>query len=177
MSVVAGKPIGTLVEDSVRQRPLRLPTDGSLTPNRTELFINLDTKAQKTIEIRLDTTAITAITEQSLGLRRPLRLAVTDADPSGVLLGSIQTKATQFDLQLLDEKYQVVRQLHSPKGHYRFDRLPPGSYRFRVLIDEDGDGHWRGPDPDLQVPPEPVYVSPTLIKLRANFELEDKLAF
>ena len=177
VSVVAGKPIGTLVEDSVRQRPLRLPADGSLAPNRTELTIKLDTKAQKTVEIRLDTTVITAITGQSLGLRRPLRLGITDTDPNGVLLGTIQTKATQFDLQLLDEKYQVVRQLRSPKGRYRFDRLPPGSYRFRVLIDQDGDGHWRGPDPDLQVPPEPVYVSPTLIKLRANFELEDKLAF
>jgi hypothetical protein len=94
-----------------------------------------------------------------------------------VLMGPIETKVAQFDLQLLDDKYQVVRQLRSPKGRYRFDRLPPSSYRFRVLIDQDGDGRWRGADPDLRRPPEPVYVSPTLIKLRANFELEDKLTF
>jgi hypothetical protein len=106
-----------------------------------------------------------------------LRLTVSDIDPDGVLMGPIETKVAQFDLQLLDDKYQVVRQLRSPKGRYRFDRLPPGNYRFRVLIDQDADGRWRGADPNLRLPPEPVYVSPTLIKLRANFELEDKLTF
>jgi hypothetical protein len=175
--LAAGKPLGTLAEDSVKRRPLRLPADGSLSLDRTELTINLDTKAQKTVEIRLDTTAILAITGQSLGLRRALRLAVNDVDPSGVLMGTIQTKVAQFDLQLLDDKYQVVRQLRSPKGRFRFDRLPPGSYRFRVLIDSDGDGQWRSGDPNLRLPPEPVFVSPTLYKVRANFEIDDKLAF
>ena len=177
--LAAGQPVGTLIEDSVKRRPLRLPADGALSPDRTELTLALDTKAQKTVEIRFDTTAITAINGQSLGLRRPLRLAVTDIDPSGVITGTIQTQEKQFDLQLLDEKYQVVRQLRSPKGRYRFDRLPPGTYRLRVLIDKDGDGRWRGPDPGLRLPPEPVVVSPTPIKLRANFELDDtvKLAF
>jgi uncharacterized protein (DUF2141 family) len=179
VNLAPGQPLGILAEDSVKRRPLRLPADGTLSPDRTELTITLDTKAQKTVEIRLDTTTITAITGQSLGLRRALKLTVTDIDPSGILKGSIQTQVKQFDLQLLDEKYQVVRQLRSPKGRYLFDRLPPGSYRFRVLIDQDGDGHWRGPNPNLRTPPEPVFVSPTLIKLRANFELDEpvKLAF
>jgi hypothetical protein len=172
-----GKAVGTLAEDSVKRRPLRLPADGFLSANRTELVISLNTKAEKTVDISLDSTSIEAITGQPLGLRKPVRLAVTDIDPNGVLLGAIVTKHPQFDLQLLDEQYKVIRQLRSPKGRYRFDRLPPGSYRFRVLIDQDGDGQWRGADPNLRVPPEPVYVSPTLIKLRANFELEDKLAF
>jgi uncharacterized protein (DUF2141 family) len=174
-----GQPIGTLAEDSVKRRPLRLPADGTLSPDRTTLTITLDTKAQKNVEIRLDTTAITAINGQSLGLRRALRLAVTDIDPNGVIKGTIQTQEKQFELQLLDEKYQIVRQLRSPKGRYRFDRLPPGTYRLRVLIDKDGDGRWRGPDPNLRLPPEPVLVLPTPIKLRANFELDDavKLAF
>jgi hypothetical protein len=175
--LVAGKPVGTLAEDSIKRRPLRVPADGFLSPDRSTLTITLDTKAQKTVEIRLDSTSIEAITGQSLGLRRPVRLAVTDIDPNGVLFGPIQTNVAQFDLQLLDEQYKVVRTLRSPKGRYRFERLPPGSYRFRVLIDQDGDGQWRGGDPDLRRPPEPVFVSPTLIKLRANFELEDKLAF
>jgi hypothetical protein len=175
--LVPGKPVGTLAEDSVKRRPLRLPADGSLNPDRGTLTITLDTKAQKTVDISLDSTSIEAITGQSLGLRRPLRLTITDIDPNGVLFGPIQTKVPQFDLQLLDEQYKVVRTLRSPKGRYRFDRLPPGSYRFRVLVDQDGDGQWRGGDPELRRPPEPVIVLPKLIKLRANFELEDTLAF
>jgi hypothetical protein len=175
--LVAGKPVGTLAEDSIKRRPLRVPADGFLSPDRSTLTITLDTKAQKTVEIRLDSTSIEAITGQSLGLRRPLRLAVTDIDPNGMLYGPILTKVAQFDLQLLDEQYKVIRTLRSPKGRYRFDRLPPGSYRFRVLIDQDGDGQWRAGDPELRRPPEPVFVSPTLHKVRANFELEEKLAF
>jgi len=172
-----GKAVGTLAEDSVKRRPLRLPADGFLSANRTELIISLNTKAEKTVDISLDSTSIEAITGQPLGLRRPVRLTVTDIDPNGILMGTIVTKHPQFDLQLLDEQYKVIRQVRSPKGRYRFDRLPPGSYRFRVFIDQDGDGQWRGTDPNLRIPPEPVFVSPTLIKLRANFELEDKLAF
>ncbi|WP_325132372.1 Ig-like domain-containing domain [Hymenobacter sp.] len=177
--LVPGKPVGTLAEDSLKRRPLRLPADGFLSADRSSLTINLDTKAQKMVDISLDSTSIEAITGQSLGLRRPLRLTVTDIDPNGILLGTFTTKYPQFDLQLLDEQYKVVRQLRSPKGRYRFDHLPPGSYRFRVLIDQDGDGQWRGGDPDLRRPPEPVYVSPTLIKLRANFQLDNavKLEF
>ena len=138
--------------------------------------MTLDTKALKKIEINLDSTVITSITGQPLGLK-PLRLTISDIDPDGVLMGPIETKIAQFDLQLLDDKYQVVRQVRSPKGRYRFDRLPPGNYRFRVLIDRDGDGRWRRGDPALRLPPEPVYVSPTLIKLRAGFTLDDKFSF
>ena len=175
--LVAGKPVGTLAEDSIKRRPLRLPADGFLSPDRTSLSINLDTKAQKNVDISLDSTSIETITGQSLGLRKPLRLIVTDIDPNGMLYGPIQTKLAQFDLQLLDEQFKVIRTLRSPKGRYRFERLPPGTYRFRVLVDQDGDGKWRGGDPDLRIPPEPVIVLPKLVKLRANFELEDTIAF
>ena len=158
--LVAGKSPGTLTEDSLKTRALRVPAEARLSSDHTELTVDLDTKALKTVEIRLDSTALLAVTGQSLGLRRPVRRPVVEQDPSGVLLGPIQTKHPQFDLQLLDEKYQVLAQLRSPRGSYRFDHLDPGKYRLRVLIDADGDGQWRGGDPDLKLPAEPVYLLP-----------------
>ena len=176
--LVAGKSPGTLTEDSLKTRALRVPAEASLNANRTELTVDLDTKALKDVAIRLDSAALLAVTGQSLGLRYPVRLPVVDQDPSGVLLGKIQTQYSSFDLQLLDEKYQVLEQLPSPRGSYRFDHLPPGKYRLRVLLDADGDGRWRGGDPDLKVPAEPVYLDPKgLLQIRAGFEIAEDLSF
>jgi methionine-rich copper-binding protein CopC len=177
VQLVAGKAIGTLSEDSIKTRPLRLPADGTLSPDRTQLTVDIDTKALKTIDIKLDSTAFTTVTGQSLGLRRAVRLGVVDQDPSGLISGTIQSKYPQFDLQLLSDQYVVVSQLRSPKGTYRFAHLAPGKYRLRVLIDQDGDGHWRDGDPLLRKPAEPVYIYPKVLEVRAGWEAEEKLSF
>ncbi|MDJ0364465.1 Ig-like domain-containing domain [Hymenobacter sp. H14-R3] len=177
VALVAGRSPGTLTEDSLKTHALKVPTEAVLSPSRTQLLVTLDTKALKNIEIRLDTLAILAVTGQSLGLRRPLRLAVVDQDPSGLITGTIQTEVKNFDLQLLNEQLQVVAQLRSPRGTYRFAYLAPGKYRLRVLIDQDGDGRWRGGDPDLLVPAEPIYLHPEVIQVRSGFELNNKLNF
>ena len=177
VQLVAGRAPGTLSEDSLRTHPLRVPQEARLGPDRTELTVTLDTKARKYVDIRLDSTAIQAVTGQSLGLRRAVRLALTDQDPAGVLFGNLQTKAKDFDLQLLDEKFQLVAQLRSPRGAYRFDHLAPGKYRLRVLLDADGDGRWYAGDPELRRPAEPVYLDAKLIDVRAGFEIDEPLSF
>jgi len=177
VQLVASKSPGTLTEDTIKTHALRVPTEASLNASRTELTVTLDTKALKNVEIMLDSTALVAVTGQSLGLRRPLRLPVVDQDPTGLITGTIQTTHKSFDLQLLDEKNQVLAQLRSPRGTYRFDRLAPGKYRLRVLIDQDGDGRWRGGDPKLRIPAEPVYLYPKVLEVRAGWEDEEKLAF
>jgi len=174
--VAAGQPFGTLVEDSTRRRPLRLPADGALDADRTLLTVRFDTKAKARLDVVLDSAAITAITGQPLRLR-PLRLGVSEQDVSTSLSGSITTKEQHFELQLLDDKLQVVASLASPKGKYLFADMPPGTYYLRVLVDADGDGHWRGGDPDLLLPPEPVYLDPEPQPVRAGFDVLEPLKF
>lgn len=170
------QPFGTLIEDSVKRRPLRLPTDATLSPDHTLLTLKLDTRAKSRIDVVLDSTTITGITGQSLRLR-PLRLGLTEQASTGTLIGTIATKETHFELQLLDEKLQVLSNLSSPKGKYKFDNLTPGTYRLRVLIDSDGNGRWRAADPNLRLLPEPVYFHPKPLQIRANWEVEEKLSF
>ena len=93
------------------------------------------------------------------------------------LSGTITTKEKSFELQLLDDKFQVVASLASPKGKYMFADMPPGTYRLRVLIDTDGDGRWRGGDPNLLLPPEPVYLAPQTLQIRAGFDIVEPLSF
>lgn len=174
--LAADKPFGTLVEDSVKRRPLRLPADGTFSADRTLLTVQLNTLAKDRIDIVLDSTAIVAITGQSLGLK-PLRLQLSEEAPTGTLSGAIATEEKNFELQLLDDKLTPVQSLRSPKGRYKFENVTPGAYRLRVLIDRNGDGRWNGGDPNLLVPAEPVYLHPKPLQLRANWEVEEKLSF
>ncbi|PJJ48335.1 Ig-like domain-containing domain [Hymenobacter chitinivorans] len=171
------QPIGILLEDSTTRRPIRVPQEATLSPDRTLLTVNLNTKAKKSISIVLDSTAVTTITDQRLALK-PVRLLVTDQSPVGSVAGTIQTKYARFQLQLLDGTNQVAAVLDNPKNTFRFDNLAPGTYRLRVLIDADNNGTWRGGDPKFIVPAEPVYLAPQPIQVRANWDVEDlKLAF
>ena len=55
--------------------------------------------------------------------------------------------------------------------------MPPGTYRLRVLIDTDGDGRWRGGDPKLVLAPEPVFLLPKPLPIRAGFDVVEALRF
>ena len=174
--IAQDRPFGTLVEDSVKRRPLRLPADGVLSADRTELAVRFNSKARKRLEILLDSTAITAITAQNLRLK-PLRLGISEQDVSTSLSGTITTKEKNFELQLLNEKFEVMASRPSPKGTYLFSDMAPGIYRLRVLIDTDGDGRWRGGDPNLLLVPEPVYLDPKPQQVRAGFDIVEPLKF
>ena len=174
--VATGQPFGTLVEDSTKRRPLRLPADGTLSPDRTLLTVSFNSKARARLDVVLDSAAITAVTGQSLRLR-PLRLGISEQDVSTSLSGTITTKSKNFELQLLDDKLQVISSLVSPKGTYSFADMAPGTYHLRVLIDTDGDGRWRGGDPNLLLVPEPVYLDPKPQQIRAGFDIVEPLTF
>jgi uncharacterized protein (DUF2141 family) len=174
--IAKDRPFGTLVEDSLKRRALRLPADGTLSADRSQLAVRFASKAKKRLDIILDSTAITAITGQSLRLK-PLRLGLSEQDVSTSLSGTINTKQKSFELQLLDDKFQVVASLASPKGTYSFSDMPPGTYRLRVLIDADGDGQWRGGDPNLVLLPEPVFLLPKSVQIRAGFDIVEPLQF
>ena len=174
--IAQDRPFGTLVEDSLKRRPLRLPVDGVFSADHTELAVRFNSKAKKRLEILLDSTAITAITAQNLRLK-PLRLGISGQDVSTSLSGTITTKEKNFELQLLNEKFEVMTSLLSPKGTYLFSDMAPGIYRLRVLIDTDGDGRWRGGDPNLLLAPEPVYLDPKPQQVRAGFDIVEPLKF
>ena len=78
---------------------------------------------------------------------------------------------------MLDSKLQPVSTLTSPKGSYRFDNLAPGTYHLRALLDTDHNGRFRAGDPELKLPPEPVYLLPKPLQVRANWEVEEPVAF
>jgi Bacterial Ig-like domain len=170
--VAAGKPVVQLQEDSTTRRALVLGPEVKLSPDRSRLTVLLNTKAKATITLRLDTLNLTTVSGQRLGAR-PLRLRVTEQATTGSLAGTVQTKYKRYEVQLLDAQGAVAATLDSPRGTFRFDRLAPATYTLRVLIDADADGRWRGADPKLLLLPEPIYLLPQPVPVRANWEVED----
>jgi uncharacterized protein (DUF2141 family) len=96
------------------------------------------------------------------------------AEDYGAIRGALVTDYPSYTIQLLDQQYNVVREVKN-SSRFSFDMVPPGKYRIRVLIDEDNDGVWEAGSILNQQEPEPVYfyTEEELIDLRANWERSD----
>ena len=91
----------------------------------------------------------------------------------GSIQGTFAYPDSNFIVQLLQAgKFSVVREIKNERN-YVFTMVPPGEYRIRVLIDENGNGEWDPGNVHLRQEPEPVIIKKDLIKLNANWELRD----
>ena len=87
----------------------------------------------------------------------------------GTISGTVDTEYEHYFLQLLNEQYEVVRELKDPT-QYRFTFVPPGTYRLRMLVDENNNGVWDRGNILQKHEPEPVYVFENEIPVRENWE-------
>ena len=109
------------------------------------------------------------------------QIKLTDSSQSGLISGSINTSYKSFIIQLLDNKYEVVKE-HKNGTSYVFSDVVPGEYYIRVLIDNNENGKWDLAYFRQNIPAEGVIIykdgegnSKTV--LRANWELTVDLAF
>ncbi len=87
----------------------------------------------------------------------------------GVIAGNVSTNFNSYFIQLVDEKFNVIKEQTNVK-QFRFDNVPAGKYRIRVLIDNNENGIWEFGDMRNNIPPEEVYVYKETISVRANWD-------
>lgn len=162
----------TLVEDSTSRRPLNFPQDFKLNSTATTLTFTQPLKANKTVQILLDTTRIVPVTEGRFR-KQTFRFPITNKIQVGTLLGPVNTTYKRYWIEILNAQQEVVYSLDSPKK-IKLDRMEPGKYRIRVKIDEDNNGVWRQGNKDLVIPAEKIYHYPAIIDIMANWEIELK---
>lgn len=80
----------------------------------------------------------------------------------------------QYVLQVLKNKHVIEKfVLSNVKG---FDKqwklLKPGKLQFRLIWDKDRNGYWTTGNIDKKIQPEPIYVYPDEVNIRANWDLE-----
>ncbi len=97
------------------------------------------------------------------------------AEDAGVLFVQTQTSQSKYIIQLLDGQGRIQKSISNVAKH-TFDKLPPGEYQIRVVIDQNNNGKW---DPGnynkRQVPEKVVFYKTSEGKqtfpIRANWEL------
>ena len=77
---------------------------------------------------------------------------------------------TVYFIELLKEGV-ILETIDAGKPLY-FEKLLPGRYEMRLIVDSNQDGKWTAGNYFENVLPEKVYYYPELINLRANWELE-----
>lgn len=168
---LADKPVETV-------KTLGPENDVVFDSSRTQLRIPVGTMKVPVggkLTLRLDSTALVPTSGQPIRIP-PIPLVLAESGATGSVSGNIVTTKLHYFVQLINEAGQMVKQARDGKA-CQFAALAPGKYRLRVLIDENGNGRWDGPEPKFRTPAEPVFFHPDVLDVRANWEQEVKLSF
>jgi len=95
------------------------------------------------------------------------------AEDYGTIKGKVEGIESDYIIQLLSEKYEVIDTLIN-KNEYQFNYVEPGSYRLRLIEDTNGNAKWDAGDPLNLSPHENIYYLDEVITVKANWEVIDK---
>lgn len=124
-----------------------------------------------TITLQIDKGAFVSI-EKELNQPGTYPYVRKSSQECGSIKGSIRTKAAGFIVQLLDQAYEVVDEIHDQQ-YYDFTDVLPGNYWIRVLVTSTKGGKWRFGNIHQWIPPDPVIFYPDELAIVAHWELED----
>jgi uncharacterized protein (DUF2141 family) len=88
----------------------------------------------------------------------------------------INSSYNYFTVQLIKENFEIIIEYKNEKN-YSIKNIEPGKYKIRVMIDLNEDGHWSPGNMKEQIEPEPVYIYPDVIVIRADWETSVTLTF
>lgn len=92
----------------------------------------------------------------------------------GIIKGKVNDLKSDFIIELLSEKYEVIDTLIN-QTDFQFNFVQPGNYRLRLIEDENGNREWDAGDPFTIEPAENIYYLDELITVKANWEIIDKI--
>ena len=72
----------------------------------------------------------------------------------------------KFWIQFLNEKGDIQFSKYSDEASHNFNEIKPGKYLLRILVDNNGNGHWDGADFTNKTFAEDVYIFPKEIEIR-----------
>ena len=111
--------------------------------------------------------------EQDSSIASELSYRWAESKNFGLLQGRFISEADSFTIQLLNAStFKVVKEVEN-KHSFTFTYVPPGDYKIRVLIDENGNGKWDPGNIYKRIEPEPVILLDETISLKANWELKE----
>lgn len=79
----------------------------------------------------------------------------------------------KFWLQFLTDKDEILDEIYTEDSQFTFNYLQPGSYYFKILVDENQNGNWDTGDFFKKRQPEPILIYPGLINVRALWDADE----
>jgi hypothetical protein len=168
-------------------KPLKLtPENLTWSNNHSRLVIRkattrTDGPLRDTLLFRIPKGAFISVQGDTLA-RYSARYLIAEDDSYGLIAGTVSpaavgTAGNKFIVELLDEKYTVVRTAFG-EANYSFARLKPGLYRVRLIIDSNGNKKRDIGNVQKGIQPERIIYAPGTeedgtIRVKQNFELTD----
>lgn len=135
----------------------------------------VDWDSEKTYFLRVDSAATMDILGRS-SKSSESEFSIKGADQFSSLMVSVfGGDLSKCRIQLLDaKKGEVIRERLAESDGTLFEYLNPGEYRIRLYVDDNGDGFWTPGDWKSRKQPETVYNFNGTIRLRANWDVEQR---
>ncbi|MBT5507863.1 MAG: hypothetical protein HOK17_12120 [Flammeovirgaceae bacterium] len=106
-----------------------------------------------------------------------IKLAKNETSDFGTLHIKANTAKTSFIIQILDTENKLIAERRN-QTNFTVEYLSPGTYKIRVLIDNNLDGIWSVGNFMDDSTPENIYLYPKTTKISANWEISiDDLTF
>ena len=156
-----------LISDSVKTEKLQ-SSDFLWSNNRTVLTLTHPITARKLLKVMIPKSTFFSVENDTIA-ERIYQLPIMEEENYGVLEGEIKGASQSFIVELLDDKFEVVKS--SIKTPFQFNYLKPAVYNLRIVVDENKNGKWDTGDFKTRKLPEPIIFYPDTIKVKKNFVL------
>ena len=138
------------------------------------LIVQFDQKNIKTVDFKILPKGITTtMSELTDTIKIPLELKTDEEFGSIKLDISDYSEAVILEVIMNGSVVQTVP--IESKKMILLNYLTPNSYSFRVIVDQNKNGHWDTGDRTKMTYPEEIHSFSEVIKVRANWEMDVKL--
>lgn len=181
------KPVKSITQDSIY---IRVDSLNSIHADTTALFSFNDFKTSLVFEKEIPNTIIDSLKlknmvfafgsfisiENDSSLNTVQKFTINTPESSGIIQISVETELESFTVELLSNKFEVIKTKKNIKN-FSFINVKPGEYKIRVFFDENNNGKWDAGNFYKKIQPEKVviYTDPeentNKIAVRANWEL------
>lgn len=164
----------TLYEDSVAVSNLNLKRD---TSNGKRFLIKYRWKPDSKYILSIDDGAFIDINgDKNKKFYKPFLVDKIENYSTLTLKVTVPDTSKQYIVEIFQDPKTVIQSNVITKNTALvYKNFATGKYSFRVIYDENKNGRWDSGNVKLKKYPENIWISPTQITLRANWDAEEKL--
>jgi uncharacterized protein (DUF2141 family) len=141
--------------------------------NNTHDILKLEAhNFNKTLKVFIQAKCFTLLNDSVNKKTDTLSYTLADEANYGLINCAVNPCPGKYILQLLNERYEVVDQVHNKPLH-AFKFVSPGNYYIRVIEDANGNGIWDPGHFKRRQMPEKCRVYKDKIAVKANWEIEE----